>query len=106
MRVDGEPERPNPKLTRFVQQEILFIFLPCRSKSLIVWRDADDQLIVAAPMSELKGIDFGAPLHSLVIAGSVHVMEEEMIECFRIRNQPGLKPYTPQLAASDDESGL
>uniref|UniRef100_A0A7S3QKH8 diphthine methyl ester synthase n=2 Tax=Dunaliella tertiolecta TaxID=3047 RepID=A0A7S3QKH8_DUNTE len=67
---------------------------------------ADDQLIVAAPMSELKGIDFGAPLHSLVIAGSVHVMEEEMIECFRIRNQPGLKPYTPQLAASDDESGL
>ena len=64
---------------------------------------ADDQLIVAAPLAELKGIDFGAPLHSLVIAGNVHVMEEEMIDCFRPHNQPGLKPYEPPQEQQSDE---
>lgn len=66
-------------------------------------RQADDQLIVAAPMDELKQIDFGAPLHSLVIAGNVHVNEEEMIECYRPQNQPGLKPYVFAEENSDDE---
>lgn len=44
---------------------------------------AEDQMIVAGPMSKLKEVDFGAPLHSLVIAGSVHVVEEEMIQCYK-----------------------
>jgi len=73
---------------------------------LVLNAQADDQLIVAAPMAELKGIDFGAPLHSLVIAGNVHVMEEEMIDCYRVHNQPGLKPYMPPTDASDDEGEL
>jgi diphthine synthase len=45
---------------------------------------AEDQKIVAGPMSKLGEVDFGAPLHSLVIAGNVHVVEEEMIQCYRM----------------------
>lgn len=34
---------------------------------------ADDQLMVAGPMGEVKDVDFGAPLHCLVIAGEGHM---------------------------------
>ena len=44
---------------------------------------ADDQQLVAGPMAELLAEDFGAPLHCLVIAGQVHVCEEEMVACYR-----------------------
>lgn len=44
---------------------------------------ADDQQLVAGPMAELLVEDFGAPLHCLVIAGQVHVCEEEMVACYR-----------------------
>lgn len=56
-------------------------------------------------MAELQGIDFGAPLHSLVIAGSVHVTEEEMLECYRPANLPGLRPYAPPQEAGEEEEG-
>ncbi len=74
---------------------------------------AEDQQIVAGPMSRwevesyspapspswpspsecefnlnpcrLLGVDFGAPLHCLVIAGQVHVVEEEMVACYRLK---------------------
>lgn len=44
---------------------------------------APDQQMVAGGMGELLGVDFGAPLHCLVIAGSVHVVEEEILGYYR-----------------------
>ncbi|CAK9201978.1 unnamed protein product [Sphagnum troendelagicum] len=41
------------------------------------------QKIVAGSMKELLDIDFGPPLHSLVIVGDTHVMEEEFLTFFR-----------------------
>ncbi|CAM6126297.1 unnamed protein product [Calypogeia fissa] len=44
-----------------------------------------DQLIVAGTLKELHDVDFGTPLHCLVITGSVHVMEEEMLNFFKVK---------------------
>lgn len=41
------------------------------------------QKIVAAPLAELSRIDFGPPLHSLIIAGQMHAIEEEILELYR-----------------------
>ena len=41
---------------------------------------SEDQTIIAGPMASLIDVDFGAPLHSLIIAGTLHVVEEEMLE--------------------------
>lgn len=41
------------------------------------------QLIVAGPLKQLLSVDFGAPLHSLIITGNTHVMEEEMLNFFK-----------------------
>ncbi len=43
---------------------------------------ADDQQIVAAPLGELQHVDFGPPLHSLVIAGDMHPLEEQLVQRF------------------------
>lgn len=40
---------------------------------------SSDQTIVAGPMNELLHVDFGPPLHSLVIAGELHSIEEEIL---------------------------
>ena len=40
---------------------------------------AEDQQIVAGPMRVIREVDFGAPLHSLVIAGDMHEIEEEIL---------------------------
>lgn len=45
-----------------------------------------DQQIVAGTMQELLGVDFGRPLHSLVIPGDMHPLEREMVDAFRIRD--------------------
>jgi diphthine synthase len=56
-----------------------------------------DQRIVAGTMKELIEVDFGAPLHCLVIAGDVHCLEEEMLAQFRIAQGyatlPSPNPY-------------
>lgn len=43
---------------------------------------ADDQKIVAGPMASLRDVDFGPPLHSLVIAGDMHLLEEDMLRYY------------------------
>ncbi|XP_010556444.1 PREDICTED: probable diphthine methyl ester synthase [Tarenaya hassleriana] len=43
-----------------------------------------DQKIVAGTMRQLKNIDFGAPLHCLVIVGQTHPVEEEMLEFYKV----------------------
>lgn len=40
--------------------------------------------IVAAPMKDLLTVDFGLPLHCLIITGSTHPMENEMLKYFTI----------------------
>lgn len=44
-----------------------------------------DQMIVAGRMKDLLDVDFGAPLHCLVIVGETHIVEEEMLEFYTIR---------------------
>ncbi|KAJ0392507.1 hypothetical protein P43SY_006568 [Pythium insidiosum] len=46
-----------------------------------------DQTIIAGTMDELRTADFGGPLHCLVIAGDVHLMEEEMLKQFSLNKQ-------------------
>ncbi|GAX78495.1 hypothetical protein CEUSTIGMA_g5934.t1 [Chlamydomonas eustigma] len=45
---------------------------------------ADDQQIVAGTMKELLSVDFGAPLHCLIIAGDIHVVEEEILAFYKV----------------------
>eukprot|EP01102_Stenamoeba_stenopodia_P005787 TRINITY_DN16511_c0_g1_i1.p1 TRINITY_DN16511_c0_g1~~TRINITY_DN16511_c0_g1_i1.p1 ORF type:complete len:300 (-),score=90.62 TRINITY_DN16511_c0_g1_i1:18-851(-) len=46
----------------------------------------DTQKIVSGTMKELLEIDFGAPLHSFVICGDLHCVEEEMFNMYRVEN--------------------
>ncbi|XP_020222618.1 probable diphthine methyl ester synthase [Cajanus cajan] len=46
---------------------------------------SEDQMIVAGTMKQLQLIDFGAPLHCLVITGKTHPVEEEMLDFYRCR---------------------
>ncbi|EPS58751.1 hypothetical protein M569_16063, partial [Genlisea aurea] len=47
---------------------------------------SDDQMIVAGRMKELLEVDFGPPLHCLVIVGETHPIEEEMLGFFTLHN--------------------
>jgi diphthine synthase len=49
----------------------------------------DDQQIVAAPLKGLLDLDFGPPLHSLIIAGVTHVLEDEILDLYK--SEPGTK---------------
>ncbi len=44
---------------------------------------AKDQLIKAGAAKDLQNIDFGKPVHCLVIPGNLHFMEEEFLQQFR-----------------------
>ncbi|WJX42249.1 diphthine methyl ester synthase [Trifolium repens] len=46
---------------------------------------SEDQMVVAGTMKQLLSIDFGAPLHCLVITGKTHPLEEEMLDFYRCR---------------------
>ncbi|KAH0990580.1 hypothetical protein GBA52_002063 [Prunus armeniaca] len=48
---------------------------------------SEDQKIVSGTMKELQLIDFGAPLHCLVIVGKTHPVEEEMLDFYRLKKQ-------------------
>ena len=41
-----------------------------------------DQRIVAAPLRELATVDMGPPLHSLVVVGTMHPLEEDALRMF------------------------
>jgi len=38
--------------------------------------------------AQLLDVDFGPPLHSFVIPGEMHHIEEEVVQTFRLDNQP------------------
>ncbi|KAL8466775.1 hypothetical protein ACS0TY_035723 [Phlomoides rotata] len=44
----------------------------------------EDQVIVSGSMKQLLTIDFGPPLHCLVIVGDTHPVEDEMLEFYKI----------------------
>ncbi|XP_057427519.1 probable diphthine methyl ester synthase [Lotus japonicus] len=46
---------------------------------------SEDQMIVAGTMKQLQLVDFGAPLHCLVITGKTHPLETEMLDFYRCR---------------------
>jgi diphthine methyl ester synthase len=43
-----------------------------------------DQLIVSGTLEQLRTVDFGAPLHSLVLAGELHHIERDHIKVFDV----------------------
>lgn len=47
---------------------------------------AEDQRMVAAPLSDLRDVDFGAPLHSLVLPGDMHPLELTMVQRLQQRS--------------------
>ncbi|KAK9796261.1 hypothetical protein WJX73_007243 [Symbiochloris irregularis] len=44
-----------------------------------------DQRIVAGTLAELLDVEFGPPLHSLCIPGTVHSVEEEMLNMYKLQ---------------------
>ncbi|XP_011028994.1 PREDICTED: probable diphthine synthase [Populus euphratica] len=47
----------------------------------------EDQKIVAGTMRQLLAVDFGAPLHCLVIVGTTHPIEEEMLNMYKLKGE-------------------
>jgi len=51
----------------------------------LAWVRPPAEMIVAGPLGRLRDeVDFGPPLHSLVIVGAMHEMEEGMLERFML----------------------
>jgi diphthine methyl ester synthase len=63
----------------------------CTSDTLAVGMarvGADDEKIVAGSLAELKEVDFGGPLHSLILVGkNIHELEVEYLRGFVINEQ-------------------
>ncbi|KAK1273167.1 putative diphthine synthase [Acorus gramineus] len=55
----------------------------------------DDQMVVSGTMKELQEVDFGAPLHCLVIVGQTHPSEEEMLDFYSIKSMENGKSTRP-----------
>ena len=48
---------------------------------------SEDQMIVAGTMRQLQMVDFGTPLHCLVIVGNTHPVEEEMLDFYKLKGE-------------------
>uniref|UniRef100_A0A7N0R9S2 diphthine methyl ester synthase n=1 Tax=Kalanchoe fedtschenkoi TaxID=63787 RepID=A0A7N0R9S2_KALFE len=46
---------------------------------------SEDQKVEAGPMGQLLRVDFGEPLHCLVITGETHPIEEEMLDFYKLQ---------------------
>lgn len=49
---------------------------------------SEDQMVVAGSMKQLLMVDFGPPLHCLVIVGKTHPVEEEMLDFYTVAGNP------------------
>jgi diphthine synthase len=73
-------------------QQILYVEEQVRHEGVISRADTfcvgvarvgrDDQQIVSGTMEQMLSVDFGPPLHALVIAGKVHPMELDVCKAF------------------------
>lgn len=73
----------------YVEEEVKKEKFLIRNKTLCVGVarvGAKDQTIISGTMEELLKVNFGKPLHSLIIVGEAHDLELEMIEHFSIKN--------------------
>lgn len=50
----------------------------------------DNQKIVAGTMKQLLDVDFGPPLHSMVMCGQLHECELEVLNAYRLEGTPPL----------------
>ena len=48
---------------------------------------SEDQKLIAAELHQLQTIDMGPPLHSLVIASTLHPLEQDFIKTFSINSK-------------------
>lgn len=46
-------------------------------------------MVVAGSMKQLLEVDFGPPLHCLVIVGETHPVEEEMMDFYKLDKNQG-----------------
>lgn len=78
---------PTEKKYMSVNQAIEYLFKIESEKKLNIFTDdtlivgcarlgSDDQTIIAGKASKLKDVDFGEPLHCLIIPGKLHFVEE------------------------------
>ena len=56
-----------------------------------------DQCVVYGTLQELSRVDFGGPLHSLVLVGETDHIEQDMLDMFKIT------PETPLLPEVEEE---
>ncbi|MEW5302057.1 MAG: hypothetical protein WDW36_004867 [Sanguina aurantia] len=65
---------------------------------------ADDQMIVAGSMKELVDVDFGRPLHSLLLAGNPDIVELEMVEFYRLNSSHPRLPVSSSVGEAGGET--
>jgi diphthamide biosynthesis methyltransferase len=58
--------------------------------------------IVSGPMKELRRVDFGPPLHSLIICGDLHPLEREYLTIFHIKQTDYLTINNDNHQINDD----
>lgn len=88
----------NPIIPRFMSLQVALQQLrkmeeTCRGKVIlpetpvvgVARLGQKDQMIVAGTVAQLMEVDFGEPLHSLIIPGTLHVVEEEALERWKDR---------------------
>jgi diphthine synthase len=62
----------------------------------------DDQAIIAGTLEQLMRADFGKPLHSLVIVGNVHEIEDLMLAYYAFDEAKHALPPAPPAPLGDD----
>jgi len=62
-----------------------------------------DQRIISGPIGKLLNIDFGQPLHSFIICGHMHPMEEEFYKLYLFKPHQFLPPKSPEKHQSKAE---
>ena len=94
--IDDQNKKSNPLPPRFmtVQQAIdqLFEIESVRKEGIITGKTqfigvarlgSDTAAIKAGIAEQLRVFDFGAPMHSLIVPGELHFLEEEMLELYK-----------------------
>lgn len=66
----------------------------------------DTQKIVSGTMAELRHVDFGGPLHTLVIPGEMHFMEKEMVDFYSWRHNRGADGHAGDDISADVEAAV
>lgn len=62
------------------------------------------QQIVAGTLSQLAAVDFGEPLHCMVICGELHPCEVELLRHFQLPQEEGGGEGTGQITSSGESS--